>query len=1161
MSSEQTALVPASTMASQQTQAPAVGFASATGAGVGLGGGATVASTTALTAAAATAATAAGRTAAPQGFGQVTNSKRKQASVVEMLEYVKSLDIDPIKESDLLWIAEEAFNAALPPGWSEHQDEEGRVYFHNGATGESVWRHPMDDLFKEVVEYQRSIVKNGGFHLVEDEIAELEESIRRDLADWMELFDEHGEKFFYNRRTDDSRFDDPRMAVYHNLYARIKMVAKMKERLPVLARAPRPEEPTRQEIELRRRQQEEEDRYLKCLIKVQSLVRVLVARRKYKIKVAQATIQKGPQPLRGKLRLRMEKLGDGKQKELVLAMTTPHRRNRAAMKIQARARGMLARKKFRPLVLHRAFLSKIVTKIQTRSRVWLAKRAVVRAREARVERASVDIQRVWRGHREKAYVSTLRGQKARYTHYYRCVVFIQKRARIFLEKKRLKEKYQRKFVAACLLIQKQVKVMRAKELLTQLRLEAEPIQAVFRINTEKESQGVMPWTWQMWMVPWLGRPTEAIPDGDVAGEAEEDAVFQNLFGKVTPAEYKNIAATKMQALAHGKEARNRVNQLREVAGEFFEDLFGTFWKSIDRRRYAAIKIQSLRRMYIVRREGLIAKMKLDHLGKCEEKLIFVQATFLKYVEQARLLVGMTADAKTSAAVRLQAAWRGWLARKHTDRIREEALWTMKGWFEYTATGRDACQVEVKFVPNPSFDDYKHFVAHGPPALVALDYSIEDLEDQLKMSIAHIETLLGGPLHGPSVTSQPKGDRPLSKSSSQGAKRNQLTAEQEAERSRPPSKSPEPFPPLGTSGLKTSQSEGAPPKAERSRPPSKTPEPSPPLGTSGLKTSQSEGAPPKAERSRPPSKTPEPSPPLGTSGLKTSQSEGAPPKAAPVKYGGSIVNGKFVKSFATSVDDLSEAERAAINADLEAQRQHRLTVDGSTSMMKTAESEEEMQVDGSTCMMKTAESEKEMQVVAEQAKAHKAGQAKEQAAKTRKFQAELEEAEAVEQERRKTKAKEREEKAETMKKAEQAKMESQMMHSKNSRSSPALMGQQSSRDSIGGGGGKGGLRSLDPADFEGGYADRRFDPILEGKVNGFSPPTGLPQIDQGATTPTKRRAFSHGGVVGDPLRMSRTQEAFKHPHLPALPGYQRGMEMAIGSYADSGRPQRLRGHGH
>merc|ERR1719440_1785745 len=100
--------------------------------------------------------------------------KRKQASVVEMLEYVKGLDIDPIKESDMLWIAEEAFNAPLPPFWTEHQDDQGRVYFHSSFTGESTWRHPMDDLFREIVAYQRRAVAMQGFWQIEDEIAETE---------------------------------------------------------------------------------------------------------------------------------------------------------------------------------------------------------------------------------------------------------------------------------------------------------------------------------------------------------------------------------------------------------------------------------------------------------------------------------------------------------------------------------------------------------------------------------------------------------------------------------------------------------------------------------------------------------------------------------------------------------------------------------------------------------------------------------------------------------------------------------------------------------------------------------------------------------------------------------------------------------------------------
>merc|ERR1712151_1333266 len=110
--------------------------------------------------------------------------------------FVQSLGIDPIKESDMLWIAEEAFHAQLPPSWSEHTDERGRVYFHNAAAGESMWQHPLDSLFHEIVDYYRRILAVGGFRFIEDELHELEEKIRADLSEWMELFDEHGDKFY-----------------------------------------------------------------------------------------------------------------------------------------------------------------------------------------------------------------------------------------------------------------------------------------------------------------------------------------------------------------------------------------------------------------------------------------------------------------------------------------------------------------------------------------------------------------------------------------------------------------------------------------------------------------------------------------------------------------------------------------------------------------------------------------------------------------------------------------------------------------------------------------------------------------------------------------------------------------------------------------------------
>merc|ERR1719261_1902652 len=95
------------------------------------------------------------------------------------------------------------------------------------------------------------------------------------------------------------------------------------------------------------------------VLKVQSMVRSVIARRKMAKKMAQRMVGKGPQPLVGKLRLRLEG-GQGhnlETAELRLALTTPHRRERAATKIQALARGAMARAWVLPILLHHKFLA------------------------------------------------------------------------------------------------------------------------------------------------------------------------------------------------------------------------------------------------------------------------------------------------------------------------------------------------------------------------------------------------------------------------------------------------------------------------------------------------------------------------------------------------------------------------------------------------------------------------------------------------------------------------------------------------------------------------------------------------------------------------------------------------------------------------------------
>ena len=69
------------------------------------------------------------------------------------------------------------------------------------------------------------------------------------------------------------------------------------------------------------------------VLKVQAMVRSMLARRAAKRKEKEREVAKGPQPLAGKLRLRLVggKGHDLKTAELTLALTTPHRRDRKSV--------------------------------------------------------------------------------------------------------------------------------------------------------------------------------------------------------------------------------------------------------------------------------------------------------------------------------------------------------------------------------------------------------------------------------------------------------------------------------------------------------------------------------------------------------------------------------------------------------------------------------------------------------------------------------------------------------------------------------------------------------------------------------------------------------------------------------------------------------------
>jgi len=652
--------------------------------------------------------------AADTGAGvlAIPEAPRRQANVVEMFEFVKSLDVDPVKDREMLWIAEEAFHAQLPPSWTEHTDGHGRLYFHNQATGESSWRHPMDGFFKDIVATYRRVLVTGGFWAVEDELVETEETIRTELLEWTELFDEHGDRFYHNRRTNESRFDDPRNGMYHNFYARIKVLAKMREKLPLLARALRPEDPLLREAEYQKEQEEMRRRNLSNVVKVQSVVRMLLAKRRVRLMKAKRTVGHGRQPLKDRLHLRVEASGPGGRKEVVLAQLELHRRQRAARKIQARARGMAVRQRFRHIVMHHKYMLSKTLLIQRAAKAWLPRVRRRRERTRRLSVAAVTIQRIFRGFVVRRFSKEMVNARRRFEYILRCVVKIQCLVRMGKGRREGRRRRELCHEGEIKTIQNKLRAYLVQKEVVRQQWETEPMICMFRNTLDERFRGKNPHAWELVMAPLDGRgrvkplPCECI----------------NLFSKAGPGGWEDDAATHVQAHVRRMLVRLRQWKSNSIASSMMREVVDRAGQAVADRQAAVVKLQAMARGWSVRHRDVLGRRYDAWLRASAKKALMVQPYIARFVEMATFLRAREGHERDWAATRLQAAFRGWLDRQNMKNLTEQCYLPLTGWFEYVGMGPDAVKVAVQFLPNPRFDDYRYFSKYG---------AFHELEDMQK----------------------------------------------------------------------------------------------------------------------------------------------------------------------------------------------------------------------------------------------------------------------------------------------------------------------------------------------------------------------------------------------------------------------------------------------
>jgi len=653
---------------------------------------------------------------------QKGNGGRRELDVVEMFSFIQSMCIDPIKESEMIWIAEEALHVQLPPGWTEHVDDRGRPYFHNTNTNASSWHHPMDDVFKDLVEYYRQVQEEGGFWMVEDQLSEHEENIRRELSEWQELFDERNRKFYYNRQTEESRFDDPRHAVYHCLYARIKLVSKMRDKLPFFAAVPRPEDPSVERA--RRKLQRQQDQEKQVSIKMQSVWRMMKARKKAQDLRKRREMNLMPPSMQEGLILRRKLRGAGGQfqEDLLLEMPPARRRDLAVLKIQAFFRGTLARIHTRPMMRHRRRLHRKAKKIQLHWRQFLHFKWMKGERDRQCQTAAKTILQMAQSRIDRLFFQTVLDDHVRFLQYrLRCIIKVQAffkgvAQRIIFKKRKAV------VVAALVTLQSTFRMHEARRELELLYRQDQPCQFVFSPNGDEQSAGLMPWSWQLQMVPVsltniLSKETHRVED---------------IFWKGGLGDASIVAAAVIQKWARGKVGRRRAwardQELRQEAKRKA--------KEAAIMPFSATEIQRRWRGHSVRKRDFLNQKRQELIQKNIDDVRLILSHMAKVKEQDQLIYDLKMERATDASVVIQTYWRRHKAQQVAKRLFEETLWPIKGCFEFFATGTEAVRCQVRFHANPDFA-FEHFF--DEKAEEGTGYSmgelLESMEDEVEACLA------------------------------------------------------------------------------------------------------------------------------------------------------------------------------------------------------------------------------------------------------------------------------------------------------------------------------------------------------------------------------------------------------------------------------------------
>ncbi|CAE8652044.1 unnamed protein product, partial [Polarella glacialis] len=175
----------------------------------------TVAAQAAVAAAATAAAAAAAADAARRNAAPSTALVEQYG---DLHEYGLSLgvDLDVDGDEDLSWAVQEAFNAPLASSWTEYMDDSGRAYYVKEGSSQSTWEHPMDSVYRELIEMIRqarsqkpALSEPQRTDLVRDHLRRVHHLAKKELEGWSGPYPSEQGEYYYNETLKVSTWESP----------------------------------------------------------------------------------------------------------------------------------------------------------------------------------------------------------------------------------------------------------------------------------------------------------------------------------------------------------------------------------------------------------------------------------------------------------------------------------------------------------------------------------------------------------------------------------------------------------------------------------------------------------------------------------------------------------------------------------------------------------------------------------------------------------------------------------------------------------------------------------------------------------------------------------------------------------------------------------------